>query len=485
MAQSLLIGGEWRSSADGATFAVTNPATGQTVADVSRATVEDARAALEAAQKAFPIWSGMAARERARLMHRAMDIFRANLDETARLLTLEHGKPLNDSLKECRYSADVIDFYAEEGRRIEGTHFAGDLGATHSFVLKQPIGVVAAITPWNFPVDLLAWKLGPGLAAGCTFALKPPSEAPLAATAFVRAFHEAGIPPGTLNIVTGPGRTVGAELVTNPLSRKIAFTGSTETGLWIAEQAARQLKSMTLELGGSAPFVVCRDADLDIAVPEALRRAFSHTGQICISVNRIFVQRQRFEEFVDRFTEAARKLRVTADGIAEPDADMGPMISAAGLETVRQHVDDARQRGAVILTGGAAPDDPKYDKGFFYLPTVMINVHRDMRVMREETFGPVAPIAAFDTLDEGIDMANDTPYGLAAYLYTQDLDAAFYAAQRIRAGGIGINVNDITDIRGPFGGMKQSGIGRELGQPGMDSYMEVKHIRYRYRVPTR
>lgn len=485
MAQTLLINGEWRSSADGATFAVINPASGQTIAEVSKGTLEDTRAALDAANRAFPVWSGMATRERARIMHKAMDIFRANLDDAARLLTLEHGKPLNDSLKECRYSADVIDFYAEESRRIDGTHFAGDMGPTHSFVLKQPIGVVAAITPWNFPVDLLAWKLGPGLAAGCTFVIKPPSEAPLAATAFVRAFVEAGIPAGVLNIVTGPGRAVGAELVTNPLSRKVAFTGSTETGLWIAEQAARQLKSMTLELGGSAPFVVCRDADLDIAVPEALRRAFSHTGQICISVNRIFVQRQRFDPFVDRFLEAARKLRITADGIAEPDADMGPMINEGGLETVRQHVDDARQRGAQILSGGAAPADPKYANGFFYLPTVMIDVQRDMRVMREETFGPLAPIAMFDTLDEGIAMANDTPYGLAAYIYTQDLDSAFYAAQRIKAGGIGINVNDITDIRGPFGGMKQSGIGRELGQPGLDSYMEVKHVRYRYRPPAR
>ena len=482
-AKTLLINGEWRASADGAQFAVTNPANGDSVAHISLATVEDTRAALRAAEAAFPIWSETPARDRARLMRRAMDIFRADIDRAARLLTLEHGKPLNDSLKECRYSADVIDFYADEARRIDGTHFTGDLGPTHSFMLKQPIGVVAAITPWNFPVDLLAWKLGPGLAAGCTFVIKPPSETPLAATAFVRAFVEAGLPPGVLNLVTGPGRTVGAELVTNPISRKIAFTGSTATGLWIAEQAARQLKSMTLELGGSAPFVVCRDADLDIAVPEALRRAFSHAGQICISVNRIYVQRERHAEFVERFAAAAARLRVTADGIAEPDADMGPMINAEGLETVRQHVEDARARGAHILTGGGMPEGPAYARGHFYLPTVMTGVDREMRVMREETFGPVAPIAAFDTLDEGIAMANDSPYGLAAYVYTNDLDTAFYAARRIRAGGVGINVNDVTDIRGPFGGMKESGIGRELGQPGMDSFMEVKHVRYRYRTP--
>jgi len=483
MTATLLIDGEWRASADGADLPVTNPANGEEIARVSQATTADVGAALEAASRAFPVWASLSARERARIMHGAMDIFRRNLDDAARALTREHGKPLNDSIKECSYSADVIDFYAEEGRRLDGTHFAGDLGPTHSFVLKQPVGVVAAITPWNFPVDLLAWKLGPGLAAGCTFVIKPPSEAPLAATLFVKAFVEAGIPPGVVNIVTGPGRTVGAELVTNPLSRKIAFTGSTATGLWIAEQAARQLKAVTLELGGSAPFVVCDDADLDIAVPEALRRAYSHTGQICISVNRIIVQRGVYEEFVARFADAASRLRVTADGLAEPDADMGPMINQAGLETVRQHVADAVERGAQIATGGKAPDGPQFARGFFYLPTVLTGVEREMRVMREETFGPVAPIARFETLAEGIAMANDTPYGLAAYVYTNDLDRAFYAARHLRAGGVGINVNDITDIRGPFGGMKQSGVGRELGQPGMDSYLEVKHIRYRYRPP--
>jgi len=483
MTATLLIDGEWRASADGADLPVTNPANGEEIARVSQATTADVGAALEAASRAFPVWASLSARERARIMHGAMDIFRRNLDDAARALTREHGKPLNDSIKECSYSADVIDFYAEEGRRLDGTHFAGDLGPTHSFVLKQPVGVVAAITPWNFPVDLLAWKLGPGLAAGCTFVIKPPSEAPLAATLFVKAFVEAGIPPGVVNIVTGPGRTVGAELVTNPLSRKIAFTGSTATGLWIAEQAARQLKAVTLELGGSAPFVVCDDADLDIAVPEALRRAYSHTGQICISVNRIFVQRGVYEEFVAHFTDAASRLRVTADGLAEPDADMGPMINQAGLETVRQHVADAVERGAQIATGGKAPDGPQFARGYFFLPTVLTGVEREMRVMREETFGPVTPIARFDTLAEGIAMANDTPYGLAAYAYTNDLDRAFYAARHLRAGGVGINVNDITDIRGPFGGMKQSGVGRELGQPGMDSYLEVKHVRYRYRPP--
>ena len=484
MSDTLLINGQWRGSQDGAALPVVNPAHGTVIREIAKASPPDVDAAVRAAVGAFPAWAETPGREKAALMHRAMDIFRSKyLDEAARLLTQENGKPLNDSVKECRYSADVIDFYADESRRITGAHFAGDLGPTHSFILKQPVGVVAAIVPWNFPVDLLAWKLGPGLAAGCTFVVKPSEEAPLAALLFIQALVDAGIPPGVLNVVTGAG-DVGAQLVEHPLVNKIAFTGSTATGQWIAERAGRQMKRLTLELGGSAPFVVCRDANLDIAVPEAVRRAFSHTGQICISVNRIFVQQDVFEPFVGRFVELTRKLRVAADGLDEPDADMGPMINAQGVEKVRQHVGEAQAQGARVLVGGDAPTDSRYDpNGFFYLPTVLIDVNARMRVMQEETFGPVAPIAMFHTLEQGIQMANDTPYGLAAYVYTQDLDAAFYAARRLNFGGVGINVNDITDIRGEFGGMRGSGVGRELGEGGLESYLEAKHVRYRYQPP--
>lgn len=480
---SQFIDGQWQPSASGETFDVTNPANGEVIQSVALSGVEDVQRALEVAAGAFPAWAQTPARERAALMHRAMTIFREEmLDDAARLLTQEHGKPLNDSYKECRYSADVIDFYADEARRIAGTHFTGDIGPTHSFVLKQPVGVVGAIIPWNFPVDLLAWKLGPGLAAGCTFVVKPSELAPLAAMKFVEAFIAAGLPAGVINIVNG-GAETGKALVTNPLTQKIAFTGSAGVGRWIGEQAGRQLKRVTLELGGSAPFIVCRDADLDTAVPEALRRTYSHTGQICISVNRIFVQRERFEDFADRFTAAAAKLRVTANGLEDTDADMGPIISRGGLEKVQAHVADAIARGAQVRLGGSVPDAPEYARGLFYTPTVLTNVNMDMRVMREETFGPVAPIVQFETVADAVTMANDTPYGLAAYVYTGDLDAAFYAARHLRAGGVGINVNDITDIRAPFGGVKQSGLGRELGEPGLDAYMDVKHVRYRYRPP--
>jgi acyl-CoA reductase-like NAD-dependent aldehyde dehydrogenase len=312
--------------------------------------------------------------------------------------------------------------------------------------------------------------------------IKPPSEAPLAASEFIRCFVEAGLPAGVLNLVMGPGRTVGAEMVTNPLSRKIAFTGSTSTGLWIAQEAAKQLKPVTLELGGSAPFVVFKDADLDLAVSQALRRAFSHAGQICISVNRIFVQEDISRPFIEKFAAAASHLRI-ANGLEVPDADLGPMISESGRQTVREHVNDAVMKGAQLLTGGHEPEGEQFSKGYFYLPTVLTEVTPDMRVMQEETFGPVAPIATFSTVDEGIDMANNSPYGLAAYVFTNDLNTALYSAERIQSGGVGININDITDIRGPFGGMKQSGMGRELGQQGLDSYTEWKHVRVLMKKP--
>jgi len=480
--ETLLLNGRWQANASGETLAVINPAYGRPMGAISVASGDDVDAAVRAAEAAFPRWAATSGRERAALMHRAMDIFRSQyLESCARLMTEENGKPLNDSYKEVQYSADVIDFYADEARRIQGTHFAGDMGATHSFVWKQPLGVVAAILPWNFPVDLLAWKIGPGLAAGCSFVIKPSEEAPLSALKFVQAFLDAGIPEGVLNVVTGAG-AVGAVLVAHPAVSKVAFTGSTATGIKIAQTAALTMKHTTLELGGSAPCVVFADADVGAAVRGALRRCYSHTGQICISVNRIFVQAPVFDAFVEQFVEIAGRLSVAADGLQQPQADMGPMINAAAVEKVRVQVSDAVQYGARVLVGGAVPEGAPYDpQGYFYSPTVLVDVQPDMLVMREETFGPVAPIVPFSTAAEAFQLANATPYGLASYVYTRDLDTAFHAAKALRSGGVGINVNDITDIRGPFGGMKMSGVGRELGEPGLDSYLETKHIRMGYR----
>jgi acyl-CoA reductase-like NAD-dependent aldehyde dehydrogenase len=345
------------------------------------------------------------------------------------------------------------------------------------------VGVVAAILPWNFPVDLLAWKIGPGLAAGCTFVIKPSELAPLAVLRFVQAFVDAGLPPGVLNVVTGAG-AAGAALVRHPGVNKIAFTGSGPTGARISEEAARQFKRVTLELGGSAPLIVCDDADVDAALAGAVRRCYSHTGQICISVNRIFVQRIIYEAFTDRFAAAARSLRVASDGLREPNADMGPLINGAALDKTARHVEDAAERGARLLAGGARLTGANYAaEGYFYAPTVLADVPAAALAMQEETFGPVAPIAPFDSVEEAVALANGTPYGLAAYVYTNDLNRAYALARGLRFGGVGINVNDITDIRGPFGGMKASGLGRELGESGMDAYLEAKHIRLALRPP--
>lgn len=481
MSETLLINNRWVASQDGKTRPVINPAYNRPIREVAEASAADVDSVVAAAQAAFLRWAATSGRERAALLHKAMDIFRTQyLDECARVLTQENGKPLNDSLKEVRYTADVIDFYADEARRVTGSHFAGDLGATYSFVLKQPLGAVAAILPWNFPVDLLAWKIGPGLAAGCTFVVKPSEEAPLSVLLLVQAFLDAGLPEGVLNVVTGGG-AVGAALVEHPGIDKIAFTGSVETGVKIAQGASKTMKRTTLELGGSAPCVVFADADLEAAVKGALRRCYSHTGQICISVNRIFVQENVFEEYVERFTDLAARLSIAADGLQEPNADMGPMINAAAVEKVHQQVQDAAAQGGKVMLGGDVLQSEKYSTGgFYYAPTVIVDVTPNMQVMREETFGPVAPIAPFRTFEEAIQAANNTPYGLAAYVYTRSLDTAFHAAQGLRCGGVGINVNDITDIRGPFGGAKLSGIGRELGEPGLDSYLETKHIRLGY-----
>lgn len=483
--RTLLINGTWRGASDQATLPLINPANGAELTQIAQASDSDIAEACQAASNAFPTWAALSGRERARILQRAAAIYREKyLEDSARLLTLENGKPLNDSLKECRYSADVLDFYAAEARRFRGSHFAGDQGATHSFVFQQPVGVVAAIIPWNFPVDLLAWKIGPGLAAGCSFVIKPSEEAPLAAHLLVQACEDAGLPPGTLNVLSGDGR-VGAALIERPEVSLVAFTGSVATGKRVAQAAAKGLKRTLLELGGSAPFIVCRDANLDLAVPEALRRCFSHTGQICISVNRIFVQSDLLEEFTDRFVAAASQLHVTSDGLAEPAADMGPLMNGRAVAHVQAHIDQARSAGATLLLGGSRPNDARFPNAGFYLqPTVLGAVSADMRVMQEETFGPVAPIASFHTLEDAIHAANSTPYGLAAYVYTQDLDAAFYASQRLQFGGIGINVNDVTDIRSPFGGMKQSGLGREMGEPGLDAYREMKHVRYRLQLPS-
>jgi len=469
----MLIDGEQLPLSKEKVETIYNPANQEPVALVSAGTRQDARTALKAAEKAFPIWAGTSSEKRAKLLHSAADLVRERTESIARLLTQEQGKPLKNARAEILSSADILDYYAEEGRRNVGEWLATSRG--RSIVLRQPVGVAALITPWNYPVDLLSWKVGPCLAAGCTFVAKPPSHAPVAATEFVRAVSDAGLPAGVVNVVHGPGSEVGAELVENPISRKIAFTGETKTGRWIMAQAALHIKRISLELGGHSPFIVCADADIEKAADACAQRAFSNMGQICISVNRVYVAEEVAEEFTDRLVQQAEKLRI-GNGLAE-DVDLGPMFSKEQRAKTKEHVTDALNRGAELLSGGREPEGEAFEKGCFFLPTVLGRADQKMKIMREETFGPVAPIMKFKTMDEAIKLANDSNYGLAAYVYTRDITEGIQAAERLEAGGVGVNINNVMDYQLPFGGWKESGIGRELGHYGLESFLEIKHIR--------
>jgi len=470
----MLINGIWKGGK--ITSCIINPANkDEVVAEVVLGTKHDAQEAIEAAHRAFAQWAWVSSFERARLLKKAAAIVRERLEEIAHFLTLENGKPLKDARKEIEFAAKVLEYYGEEAIRIFGEWVPTSLPSTRSFVIRQPVGVAGLIVPWNFPVDLLAWKLGPALAAGCTVVIKPSSEAPVAATEFVKAVNDAGFPPGVINVVQGRASEVGMELVENPKVAKLAFTGETETGKHILEKAAKHLKRVTLELGGNAPAIICDDAPLEIAIPGCVRRAFSHMGQICISINRIYVLKKIANDFVEGVLEAVQKLRL-GNGL-EPETDLGPMFREELRRKTKEHIQDALEKGAKIIYGGREPEGEKYKKGFFFTPTVLVDVDHRMRIMREETFGPVMPIMVVQSLEEALNLANETQYGLAAYVYTKDLAKAIYLAERLEAGGVAINVNDVTELQAPFGGWKQSGIGRELSRHALDNYLEYKHIR--------
>ncbi len=472
----MLINGELVDSISGRIEIIYNPADQEPVAEVSTGSRDDARLALQSAQKAFSAWSSTHSNWRAEILHEAAGLVRRRTDEIATLLTQEQGKPLKDARKEILASADVLDYYAEEGKRNFGEWIPASSRNSRSLVIKQPVGVAAIITPWNLPVDLMAWKVGPALASGCTVVAKPPNLAPLAATAFIQAINDAGALPGAVNVVHGPGSEVGAELVENSISRKIAFTGETATGRWIMEHAALHIKRISLELGGQSPLIVCRDASIDKAADACVQRAFFNMGQLCISINRIYVAEEVADEFISKLVDRTIRLKV-GNGL-EPGVDLGPMFSHDQRQKTKEHIADAIQKGAKILCGGHEPEGKEYERGFFFLPTVLVDVDHSMRVMREETFGPVAPIMRFKTLDDAIDLANDTEYGLASYIFTNDLTTAIQAAEKLEAGGIGINVNNVAELQAPFGGWKQSGFGRELGHYGLEEYLEIKHIRF-------
>lgn len=468
----LLIDGVWADGRGREELLVIDPAEEQAMGTAVVAGTPDVDAAAQAAARAFGEWSQSPPSVRTSLLRKAAALARERLPELARLLTLEQGKPLRDARGEIKASIDALEYYSEETRRIFGKTIPAEQPARRSLVIRQPVGPVAAIGPWNYPVLLLSWKVAPALAAGCTVVVKPPSRTPVAITRFLQCLVDAGAPPGVVNTVVGAGSTIGTHLVRHPLIRKIAFTGETETGKAIMRMAADGMKRISLELGGHCPLLVFPDANLDAAVKGAVYRSFRNTGQICNAVNRLYVHRDIYDRFTEAFVEQTRQLRV-GPGLADPD--LGPMTTPEGLQKTMEHVEDARARGAVVAAGGARPSE--FNRGYFYMPTVLLNVDHSMKVMREETFGPVAPIMPFNSVQEAIRLANDTRYGLVAYAYTSDLRTATLVGEGLEAGTVGINNVGGGEVPFPYGGWKQSGLGLELSHEGLEEYLLVKHVR--------
>ena len=465
------VDGAWIDADSGATFAVTNPASGEEIArmaDLGRA--ETARA-IDAAYAAQPAWAAKTAKERSAILRRWFELIVENADDLARLLTAEQGKPLAEARGEIIYGASFIEWFAEEAKRIYGDTIPGHQADKRIIVLKQPIGVVAAITPWNFPNAMITRKAGPALAVGCTMVLKPARQTPLSATALVVLAEQAGLPKGVLNVITSnDSRAVGAEMCANAKVRKLTFTGSTEVGRVLMRQCAEQIKKLGLELGGNAPFIVFDDADLDAAVEGAMMCKFRNAGQTCVCANRIYVQASVYDAFSEKLKVAVSKLKV-GNGFDE-GVTTGPLIDLAGLAKVEEHVADATAKGATVVAGGAR----HALGGSFYLPTILTGVTQAMMIAREETFGPVAPLFSFETEAEVIAMANDTEFGLAGYFYARDLGRVWRVAEALEYGIVGINTGIISTEVAPFGGVKQSGLGREGSKYGADDFLEIKYL---------
>ncbi|WP_010274306.1 NAD-dependent succinate-semialdehyde dehydrogenase [Paenibacillus senegalensis] len=467
----LYINGTKENAKSGQTYGIVNPATEQQVAFAAYGDGRDARLAIEAAAGAFASWSRLPAKERAEILHSLADGVEEHRHELASLITLEMGKPLKEAAGEVRIAADYLRWNAEEAIRTYGQIIPASTAGKRLLSIRQPIGPVGAITPWNFPLSMAARKIGPALAAGCTLVLKPSELTPGAALRLAEIATAAGVPAGVLNVVTGDPSAIGDELLSHPAIKKITFTGSTEVGKHLLHAAADQVKKVSLELGGHAPFIVFDDADLDAAVSGAINSKFRNAGQTCICANRIYVQEAVAERFLEKFKAAAEAL-VVGDGFLE-ETTMGPLINAKALEKVQHHVQDALNKGAVLLTGGRRkPGLP----GYYYEPTILINVNEQMVVACEETFGPVAPIRTFATEEEAIRLANDSNYGLAAYYYTKDLDRMIRVYEALEYGIIGCNDAVPTAVEGPFGGMKESGIGREGGPESLADFLETKFV---------
>lgn len=469
--QRCFIGGQWRDADGGGTCGVHNPATGALLGTVPDMGEAETRRAIDAAHDAFPAWSKTTAKERAQILRRLHGLMLKHQEDLALLMTAEQGKPLGESRGEIAYSASYIEWFGEEAKRMYGDTIPGPAADKRILTLRQPVGVVAAITPWNFPSAMLGRKIGPALAAGCTMVCKPALQTPYSALALGLLAERAGLPPGVLNIVTGSdAASIGAEMTSNPKVRKLSFTGSTAVGKTLMAQCAQDMKRISMELGGNAPFIVFDDADLDAAVDGAIASKFRNTGQTCVCANRLFVQDGIYEAFADKLRAAVATLRV-GDGLAGI-TDQGPLIDAKALAKVEAHVADATAKGARIAIGGK----PHALGGTFYEPTLLLDATPDMRIAQEETFGPVAPLFRFTSEAEAIALANATEVGLAGYFYTRDLARAFRVAEALECGMVGINTGLISTEVAPFGGVKQSGVGREGSKYGLEDYTELKYL---------
>ena len=468
--QQCVINGVWVPAHSGATLEVENPATGERLGSVPNAGRDETRDAIAAAAAAFPAWRARTGKERAALLRAWFDLIMQNQEDLATLMTLEQGKPLAESRGEVAYGAAFIEWFAEEAKRTYGDIIPGHARDKRILVTKEPIGVVGCITPWNFPIAMITRKVGPALAAGCTTVVKPASQTPFSALALAALAEQAGLPPGVLNVVTGAARDIGGELTSNPLVRKISFTGSTEVGKLLMAQSSATVKKLSLELGGNAPFIVFDDADLDAAVEGAIVSKYRNSGQTCVCANRLLVQAPVYDAFAARLSAAVSRLKV-GSGL-EPGVTQGPLIDEAAVAKVEAHIADALAKGATLLRGGhrTAPG------GRFFEPTVLTGATEAMAIAREETFGPVAPLFRFETEADAIRMANATEFGLAAYFYGRDIGRIFRVAEALEYGIVGVNTGLISTEVAPFGGVKESGIGREGSKYGIDDYLVVKYL---------
>jgi succinate-semialdehyde dehydrogenase/glutarate-semialdehyde dehydrogenase len=468
--QQAYIGGRWCDADSGATLEVNNPATGKILGTVPMMGANETWRAIEAAKDAFGEWSRRPAKERSILMRRWHDLIMANVDDLGALMTAEQGKPLAEAKGEVAYAASFIEWFAEEAKRVYGDTIPSPWNDRRLVVIKQPIGVCAAITPWNFPAAMIARKAAPALAAGCTMLAKPAESTPFSALALAVLAERAEIPSGVFNVLTGNAREIGGEMTSNPDVRKITFTGSTEVGRLLMKQSADTIKKLSLELGGNAPFIVFDDADLDAAVEGAIISKYRNAGQTCVCANRIYVQAGVYDAFAEKLVAAVAKLKV-GNGF-DPDVLQGPLIDFAAVEKVEDHIQDAVSKGGHVLFGGK-----RHALGqTFFEPTVLSDVTPQMKVAKEETFGPLAPLFRFETDDEGIQMANDTEFGLASYFFSRDVGRIWRAAEALECGMVGINTGLISNEVAPFGGVKQSGLGREGSHYGIDEFLEIKSL---------